>query len=443
MLSAHSVASPGDNKVRKEFMRFHGNYCGPNWSAGVHQPSVDSDMPAIDEFDNSCKIHDRAFARGEDVRQANKAFVERNGFASFKQGLATTAVMVTQYGQKRFRGSADHKTNMTKLRGSKAKQLSNTTRQGNDVVKGAPSAIATRRTGQAAIVRNRPNGISVKHRTFLTPISCEVNFDAEKFSVNPGMASTFPWLAKIAARYDKYRFRRLRFEYRSVVATSSPGVIMMSFDYDAADAVPNSKLQQAQTIPNAENNVWMNNDLNVPCDSNWRFVRQGDVSNTDIKTYDFGNLVVSSLYGSGLIGGELYVEYEVEFEKPTEPAPLSQQIRSTTPTVADPLTGATSEGPAQAFSIYNNNSIQCKVPGEYFIAYDLTGSSISGSNYCTTDGSVAGLAKNVGLGDTTGFSMQVVRVTRGDLVYFASKFPAVAITQATIRITECDYETMT
>lgn len=378
-------------------MRYHGNYCGPNWSAGKHQGSVISDVPALDDFDETCKVHDRAYALNTGLRSADLGFARANIFtANPKRVLAGLIVgtqgllrpddrLVSSMNKSRsiLRGNQPQAT-----KGSKgSKPTLNTTRRGNDVSRAAPVAVATRRTGKAPSIKPQGSGVVISHRTFLGPISAQAAFTTTSFAANPGFADTFPWLSKVATRYDKYRFTRLRFEYRSVCATSVTGVVMMSFDYNAADAPPASKAVQAQTIPNAENNVWMNNDLVVPCDSTWRFVRQGPVANTDIKTYDLGNMVLSTLYGAGSTTGELYVEYTVELDKPSEPEALASFSLSSSPFVAGPLLSGTSPGitPLQVtgipvFSVFNSSILTAKVGGVYLISYQATGSSITAFN---------------------------------------------------------------
>lgn len=43
---------------------YHGNYCGPNYSAGKFQTSVaNSDVPAVDAFDETCKRHGMFFQK--------------------------------------------------------------------------------------------------------------------------------------------------------------------------------------------------------------------------------------------------------------------------------------------------------------------------------------------------------------------------------------------
>jgi hypothetical protein len=42
--------------------RFHGNWCGPGWSAGNWQTSVIGGFPAIDKLDAACRLHDTRYA---------------------------------------------------------------------------------------------------------------------------------------------------------------------------------------------------------------------------------------------------------------------------------------------------------------------------------------------------------------------------------------------
>ncbi len=83
-------------------LAYHGNYCGPGWSAGAFQQSVKSSVKAIDPFDTSCQKHDAAYATaGEDLATADLQFAGENiglnpkrlvaGLAVGMQGLARKA----------------------------------------------------------------------------------------------------------------------------------------------------------------------------------------------------------------------------------------------------------------------------------------------------------------------------------------------------------------
>lgn len=73
--------------------RYHGNYVGPGWSAGRYQPSVAySNVPAIDEFDETARKHDRAYALKNRLKRADYQFYKENIGKGFKRSLAALAV---------------------------------------------------------------------------------------------------------------------------------------------------------------------------------------------------------------------------------------------------------------------------------------------------------------------------------------------------------------
>jgi hypothetical protein len=201
---------------------------------------------------------------------------------------------------------------------------------------------------------------------------------------------------------------------------------MMSFDYDPADAAPTTKSEQAQTVPNSETNVWMNNDLIIPVDSEWKYVRAGSLgANLDIKTYDMGNLWLSSSYGNNVTGGELYVEYSVEFRRPTDGPEVCGSFTSTSPGLSQPLGSSPStniRGAAFPFERKNSTTFTVVAGGEYSIVYRGSGTSVTFSAYNPT----------IVSGGTTSFSTVVtstsatntflcvirVRVDTGDEIVF-------------------------
>lgn len=69
-------------------LHYHGNYCGPNWSAGKYQGSViDPNVPAVDDFDYTCLEHDAAYARNYDLAKADFKFGVDNVYKGTKNLL--------------------------------------------------------------------------------------------------------------------------------------------------------------------------------------------------------------------------------------------------------------------------------------------------------------------------------------------------------------------
>lgn len=81
-------------------LRYHGNWCGPGWSAGKYKNAKDlteQDMQvdAIDSLDELCKAHDIAIRYAKtrsDYKKANDLFIKGASALGWKGYLAAKAV---------------------------------------------------------------------------------------------------------------------------------------------------------------------------------------------------------------------------------------------------------------------------------------------------------------------------------------------------------------
>lgn len=162
---------------------------------------------------------------------------------------------------------------------------------------------------------------------YIADINGSVAFATTQYSGNIGQSGSFPWGYKIASLYEKYRFLKLEFYYRREVSeyatNGQAGKVMLSWDYDASDGAPTSKQQVLDTEPHADGMPSTEKiSLVVNCQhfqkTDGMYVRPGaQPANTDIKTYDCGNLFVST-YGNTntTVVGELRVRYTCRVEIP-------------------------------------------------------------------------------------------------------------------------------
>jgi hypothetical protein len=164
--------------------------------------------------------------------------------------------------------------------------------------------------------------VKVTHREYLGELSGSVAFSATSYSINPGLQSTFPWLARIASQYESYQFKKLCVEFETEKSSATAGSVMMAIDFDASEAAPVNK-QQLMSFHNAVRTaVWSackyeasQGDLSKFGPR--RYVRQGTVASTDIKTYDVGNLILATQgCADTSVLGEIYLSYEIEFQTP-------------------------------------------------------------------------------------------------------------------------------
>jgi len=167
----------------------------------------------------------------------------------------------------------------------------------------------------------------VCHREYLGDITGTAAFNNNVYPLNPGIATTFPWLQSVATNYQQYRIHGLVFEFRPLitdfVTNGAPGVIMMSTNYNAD--LP--KYVSKQEMENAEFAVSIKPTQAlchmVECDPHQTpigelYVRGGPVAtNQDLRMYDHGNFQFATSSNPVQNLGELWVTYCVEFYKPT------------------------------------------------------------------------------------------------------------------------------
>ncbi len=188
--------------------------------------------------------------------------------------------------------------------------------------------------GQVPFMHSATESFVVRHREFIANVSMAgAAFTSTTYDINPGLASTFPYLYNIAANFQEYEFTGLVFEYKSTssVALSTGtntamGVVMMAVQY-RTDAPPFTSKQQllntmwsVDTVPS---NACV---LPVECAPdenpfNVQYVRADGYSAGDPKMYDLGQVIVATeggQTGQTNVVGELWVSYEVVLKKPIQ-----------------------------------------------------------------------------------------------------------------------------
>lgn len=127
------VAIPRHKLPKKRYrgfmLRYHGNYVGPGWSAGKYQASVrNSKVPAVDEFDETAKKHDAAYATGKNLKKADYEFYKSNWGKGVKRSLAAAAVGIQGY----FRPDDSSSSNATQM-APRSKQTKGRKRRGSKI----------------------------------------------------------------------------------------------------------------------------------------------------------------------------------------------------------------------------------------------------------------------------------------------------------------------
>lgn len=178
----------------------------------------------------------------------------------------------------------------------------------------------------------------IRHREYLGDVLASSTAGAFKntpYPLNPGNASTFPWLATIAQQYEQWRPNGIVIIFKSLsstyAASQSLGTIVLSTDYDVYDAAYASKIEMENAEFAVSGNAAQCLMHPVECNSQERFTNLLQIrSSTTIPTYDnlrfydLGNLQVASqgCLANQLLG-ELWITYDISLFKPQIGLPLA------------------------------------------------------------------------------------------------------------------------
>lgn len=177
-------------------------------------------------------------------------------------------------------------------------------------------------------------GIIVRHREYIADISTSVAFLNRNLPINPGMVTTFPWLAQVANAFEQYRFRGLAFEFKSLSADAlvsgstsvGQGSVIMATQYNSLSPGFSTKIEM-------ENYEYANSCKPscsfmhpVECDLRQTpntplYIRSGAIpADADERLYDMGNFNLATVgIPTGTdnnVCGELWATFEIEFFKP-------------------------------------------------------------------------------------------------------------------------------
>jgi hypothetical protein len=225
-------------------------------------------------------------------------------------------------------------------------------------------------------------------------------FSVQTFPVNPGQAGCFPWLSRIAQNFEKYEFESLVFIYKREVSefatNGQTGKVIMSFLSDATAPAPTTKQLMEDTDPHVDDMPCKNMRLTIPREilqkfNDSKYVRPGaQPANTDLKTYDLGNLFVACQgTAANTVVGELHVEYALRLRIPILEAATAVAATGTVAAAGGSIAAAT---PFGAAPVYTASGLGISAAGsvvtltgltigtEYSLAGSTVGTAVSACN---------------------------------------------------------------
>lgn len=186
-------------------------------------------------------------------------------------------------------------------------------------------------------VGDETGALIVTHSEFVADVygnASGVNFANTSYSINPGLARTFPFLSQVAANFEEYEMIQLMFTFVSKLSDNlsssdgQVGSILMYTDYNPGDAAKTSKQQMMQSYGVSNGRVVDNIMHGVECDptkikgDGHRFIRVRPTSG-DVNDFDAG-LFQIAVHGTPNTGspslaneilGELHVSYKCLLRK--------------------------------------------------------------------------------------------------------------------------------
>lgn len=181
--------------------------------------------------------------------------------------------------------------------------------------------------------------VRIRHREFLGDVlssSTANTFDINAYPINPGLAGTYPWLAKVCgSTFQQYQINGQCYEFRSMSSdalnstNTALGQVIMCTDYDSADVAFTSKQQMENTEFGVSCKPSVNMLHAIECASKRtsmtkQYIRAyANPPNTDVRMYDLGKFYIATngCQGTNVNLGELWVTYDITLFKTIEQVP--------------------------------------------------------------------------------------------------------------------------
>lgn len=199
----------------------------------------------------------------------------------------------------------------------------------------AKNTIVQRAASGIPMMHNTGQSITVRHREFIGPIAGSTAFTVQSaLTINPGLGSTFPWLASIAARFQEYEFKGLVFHYVPTSGTfngtsAALGAVMLQTTYRSTDSAPTNKAEMMNEYWATEVVPFDTVAHPIECDPKENpfaihYVRTTAIQSGEPLMYDLARTFVATqgMVDAGIVG-DLWVTYEVELKKPLISSPVA------------------------------------------------------------------------------------------------------------------------
>jgi hypothetical protein len=249
--------------------------------------------------------------------------------------------------------------NKKKTGGKKKGQQQRKPKQGNNnsMVR-APIAISNRQKSVRPKLQTMPAGTTVSHREILAgSLANSAAFSVNSvIAVQPGI-STYNhgsplgnWLPNVAAQYDNYEFLKLKIHYFTSAASTTSGMVVMSYDPNPDGALPTDFATMRNSAKCETGAVRENLVFDISDKVRGRKLLTRDSTVLAYPLYDAGRIYIATMNGTDTSNvGYVEVEYTVRLSNP-QTGPKTSQGQALIPKLP------TLEWNATTFSSYSYNS---------------------------------------------------------------------------------------
>lgn len=171
--------------------------------------------------------------------------------------------------------------------------------------------------------------IRVKHKEFIGALLSTTDFSNRVYHINPGQDALFPWLANVAANFQKYRLEGAMLIFESSIPSgiatfSSLGSVILAANLNPSAPSATTQLEMEQMQFAASCKPSENMMAPIECApylgaTQGLSVRTGDVpAEASINDYDHGTLQIATIGqpSAGVQLGKLYIVYDVVLQLP-------------------------------------------------------------------------------------------------------------------------------
>ena len=271
----------------------------------------------------------------------------------------------------------------------------------------AKNTIVQRAAANIPMMHNTGQSVVVRHREFIATINGSNAFTVQNtLSINPGVASTFPWLCNIASRFQEYEFKGLVFHYVPTSGTfngssAALGSVMIQTSYRSTDTAPSSKVEMLNEYCSNETVPFDTMVHPIECDPkenpfSVHYIRTGAITSGEPLMYDIGTTFVCTQgMATTDVVGDLWVTYEVELKKPLISSPVIQNSAYygryfNNPSSTSFFSGT--PGPQQGSLNVDASGKTISLPargGAFFICVEIFGNSLSHASAVQWTGSLS------------------------------------------------------